>query len=174
MDGGAGADAGAGMDGGAGTSGDAAAGAGGGAGASGAAGATGDGGPPSCGNYAASAPAITPAQVSQPMPTQAQGGTIAAGTYFLTSATYYQGGTAPSSQNETLYFNANGTIAGAILLNSGPFVISGTYTTSGTDVIVHVTCPSNNGSSSTPYTATSTTFTVYDQTTKSVDVFTKQ
>jgi hypothetical protein len=159
----------------------------GGAGAGGVTGA--DAGPP-CNNVVNGAPFVTP--VDDPdggaTPPEAVGGTLASGTYYLTSSTYYPSSSCTpfSPTATTLVITAASANDGVLDLASGTateaFTESISYSASGTSLAVQLTCinpalVSAGTSNTSPYSATPTTFAYYLPNSSCgyhVDVYTKQ
>ncbi|HVT08446.1 MAG TPA: hypothetical protein VHO67_13385, partial [Polyangia bacterium] len=86
------------------------------------------------------------------------GGTIVSGTYYLTKMVQYNGENGNTAHRET-WVLANGTLQGVALDGSR---FSGTYTTSGTNLILSITCPATQ-TVTMPYTATATQITTVNQ-----------
>jgi hypothetical protein len=146
-----------------------------------------------CNTVTNSAPAILSTVSDAAAPPAATGGTIASGTYFLTSATAF-GPTAAgcggiSVRGTTIVAATNttsGALDGIITYTLGPLAqtmtVHANYTTSGTSLSLVATCPTNDGGTEvTQYSATTTTITVYQPAPPPVatcgtvlEVFTKQ
>lgn len=113
---------------------------------------------------------VMPTCTTGTMPT-GQGGTIVDGTYVLTAATYYNAPTCPTFLvMETIAF-AGGCLQDAI--GPAPFAatFSGTFTIAGSNITTTQTCSHLDSdaatimrnASTTTFTATSTTFTLFTQ-----------
>jgi hypothetical protein len=100
------------------------------------------------------------------------GGTILAGTYDLVSVTVYpaDGGTNTNQSDKRATIVASSVTSTSLMLDvveiSGTSIQrqSGPVAISGSDVTFSPTCPSGgNGGGSAKYTATATTFTLFEQ-----------
>ncbi len=120
-----------------------------GAGAAGSGGAGGNGGAQACNSLTNSAPVVNKDHDAGAPPTMT-GGTVVEGTYYLTKMVQYNGENGNTAHQETFVFSG-GTFQAATL--GGRF--SGTYSTSGTNLTLHVTCPAAQ-TVVMPYTATAT------------------
>jgi hypothetical protein len=79
------------------------------------------------------------------------GGTIVSGTYYLTKMVQYNGENGNTAHRET-WLLSNGSFQAVSLDGSH---LSGTYSTSGTNLIINITCPATQ-MVTLPYTATAT------------------
>ncbi|HVY40186.1 MAG TPA: hypothetical protein VHM31_19740, partial [Polyangia bacterium] len=86
------------------------------------------------------------------------GGTIVSGTYYLTKMVQYNGENGDTAHRET-WVLSNGALQGVALDGSR---FSGTYATSGTNLILSVTCPATQ-TVTMPYTATATQIVTVNQ-----------
>jgi len=131
-----------------------------------------DGGSPFCSALVPPCPAVTIVESTASLPTFT-GGSIAAGTYVLTSATAYTGGTCTGALIYpalalTYELTASGTFQGAVSIQNGTAsygsTASGTYSASASTLTIDQTCDVNGSdTSSFPFTATATQLT-YDST----------
>jgi hypothetical protein len=131
-----------------------------------------DGG--ACNGIPNAAPVVQQVTVNQSMPSPTAGGTIMSGTYYLTDSKIYQGGGAP------LQIQATQAIAGNVVqdvthigMAPNSTYDTRTYSTSGTTLTVTLTC----GGSATftfGFDATSTQYTTYNNTSKTVNVWSRQ
>ena len=144
----------------------------------------------SCNTVVNSAPFVTPAGAPDggASPPPAAGGTLASGTYVLTSSTYYPSSTCTSWEPTavTWVVNATSDTAGTFQLSFGTAANAITetlsYTTDGTTLTSLLTCetadPCSVGSTAmVPYSATPTSLTIYllnGACGAHVDLYTKQ
>ena len=118
--------------------------------------------------------AIQQTSVNMPMPTATSGGSIVQGTYFLTASTIYQGGAAPvmdlayaAIKGSTVDYGEQFGAATGTSQTVRIFAISGKTLTS------TIVC-GGKGTFTYGLDTTATTFTTYDDTLKTVNVWTKQ
>lgn len=129
-------------------------------------------------NFTISNPASVVQQttVAQPMPTAASGGSIAAGTYYLTDSKIYQGapaGTTPHQLQVTQIISGSSVQVAQYVVGSANTVYDyRNYSTSGTTLTI--TFPCGSGSAMLGFDATPTQYTTYNYTSMVVNVYTKQ
>jgi hypothetical protein len=115
--------------------------------------------------------------VAQAMPTPTMGGSIAPGTYYLTDSKIYQGappGTTPVQLKATQVVSSAAIQSVQQVVGAANSVYSTrTYATSGTTLNLTSTC-GGTGSAMLGYDATPTQYTTYNDTAKTVNVWTKQ
>jgi hypothetical protein len=103
----------------------------------------------------------------------ATGGTIVSGLYFLTAVNWYTSAIPDASagtiQETSLLTSSMVSVRAFSDGNEAP-PVRGTYTTSGTAVTWMYSCPSTSEQTQS-YTATATTFTVYEQPSGTSDVY---
>ncbi len=121
-------------------------------------------------------PTPTIQMVSQTFSTSgAAGGTIVAGTYYLTSETVFSGGTPANGRSVWLFDTSAMTLrTTAETADGGIDTSEETYTTSTTTMDWSVLCPSAVTVTGLAYTATSTSFDFYDAFGDVVLTYTKQ
>jgi hypothetical protein len=141
---------------------------------------------PLCTNvFPSSAPAITMNRVAEALPVaSATGGTLSPGTYHLTSLTSYTGpggatGPAGNPRSQTIRVTASG--GGFTLEASIAAAMGGTgqwlvfnATTSGSALMLTQVCPTAGAGPAISYTATATTFALYNAQNNTVESYTKQ
>ena len=133
--------------------------------------------PDICAMIANGASVVQQTMVAQTMPTPTMGGTIAPGTYFLTDSKIYQGappGTTPVQLKATQLVSA-GVIQSVqqIVGSSNSVYSTRTYMTSAMTLTLMSTC-GVAGTASLGYDATATQYTTYNDSAKTVNVWTKQ
>lgn len=130
-----------------------------------------------CNTLLNAAAAVQQTMINQPMPTPTTGGTIASGTYYLTSSAIYQG--APPGVTP-MQLQATQSISGMTVQTVQRLGMAGndlfdtrTYSTSGTTLSIVVTC-GGSGSATAGFDATSTQYKTYNNSTKVVNTWTLQ
>jgi hypothetical protein len=129
-------------------------------------------------NFTISNPAAVVQQtmVAQPMPTATSGGSIAAGTYYLTDSKIYQGapaGTTPHQLQVTQIISGSSVQVAQYVVGSANTVYDyRNYSTSSTTLTI--TFPCGSGSAMLGFDATPTQYTTYNYTGMVVNVYTKQ
>jgi hypothetical protein len=142
---------------------------------------------PACTNvFPSSAPAVTMNRVAEALPlASATGGTLAPGTYHLTSLVGYTGpggATGPTGQprSETIrvtagtggVFRLEASIAAA-MGGTGQWLVLDA-TPSGSTLTLSRVCPTAGPAGSLSYTATATTFALYNASNNTVESYVKQ
>jgi hypothetical protein len=140
-----------------------------------------------CNTVGNTATTIDETQVAGALPTaEAAGGSFAPGTYFRTAATVYTGSGGATGPNgvtdkQTIVLSNASAGGGAFVAQSvqstnGGADQRGTLmgTPSGTTVSLLITCPASGPFGAFPYTATATSFTLYNTLHNVVEVYTKQ
>lgn len=140
---------------------------------------------PLCANpFASSAPAVPLNRVAEALPVaNATGGTLVPGTYHLTTLTQYTGPGgatgASGSRSETVRITSSAggfTLEASIAAAAGGFgqwlVLSGTAT--GTSLMLTQICPTAGSLGTFSYSATATTFTIYNAANSTVEAYVQQ
>lgn len=128
-----------------------------------------------CNALANSAPVVQQTVVAQPMPTASTGGTIQPGTYYLTDSKIYQGappGVTPVQIQATQLVSGS-TVQTVQHITGSPNSLysTRTYGTAGTTLTITFTC-GGTGTAMLGYDATSTQYTTYNDSAKTVNVWT--
>lgn len=137
-----------------------------------------------CNAIANVAPEIVEHEVAAELPIgHATGGAIALGTYFLTEITLFTGaggetGSTHNRRKQTLVLAPDGSFDASVssvrVSNGGAMQRRSYYVTSdGATLEILEVCP-HAGETTTAFTATPMTLTVYDTTSRRVEVFTRQ
>lgn len=130
-----------------------------------------------CHNLVNAAPIIQQTIVNQPMPSPTSGGTIMPGIYYLTESKIYQGappGVVPLRLQATRLINGN-TVQTALGVGGQPSYLHDTriQSTSGTTLTTMSVCP-GSGTTVAGFDATPTQYTIYGNSEKVVNVWTRQ
>jgi hypothetical protein len=135
----------------------------------------GDGGS-ACNSLVNAAPIVKQTLVNQPMPSPTMGGTIAPGTYYLTESKLYLGaGMMPRQLQATQSINGT-TVQTVQHTSNSPDSVHDTrmYTTAGTTLTITFICGGVTGMTTLGYDATPTQYTTYNNTSRLVNVWTRQ
>jgi hypothetical protein len=136
--------------------------------------------------FPSTGPVIAGNRVAEALPVaNATGGTIALGTYHLTSYTFYTGpggATGPNGQNRSQTIRFTAGTGGALTLEASIAATTGgtgqwlvlNGTPSGTSLVLTQICPTAGSIGTFPYSATASTFTIYNTSSNVVEAYAKQ
>ena len=121
------------------------------------------------------APVINDMYSANAVPTDAAGGTLESGTYFMTAITDYGQASGSGTHQDTMVLDASAGTFIVMEVNGGQAKapIGGTLTQSGSELTQTFECPSKM-SAMVAYTAVPGTLTIYNYQAKSVSVWAKQ
>jgi hypothetical protein len=134
-----------------------------------------------CNSLSNDAPAVQTMMVADTMPNNPQGGTLAVGTYHLTSRTRYTGPSGMTGPAESRKQTVSATSTGAnsydlesVLSDDGEpdEHVNLAVTVTGISATSDVTCPFEGTLGTSGFTATTTSYTVFDSLDGDVSVYT--